>query len=131
MIAVERLHDDWSAQLLGRTPGVFDVGYGPSLGHRHACRLQQPASEILIRRNRFGDRTGAISFSGTDAAHPRTISELHQAIVVEPNVRNVALLGRSDNRRGTRTKADIMHQLAQFLDFGRGIERPTVNGSLE
>lgn len=40
VVAVERFHHNWSAQLLGGTPRVFDVGNGPSLRHGHASRLQ-------------------------------------------------------------------------------------------
>ena len=104
MIGVERLDHDREADAPGGRGRVLGVVDHALLGHGQAEIAQQPDGLLLVRgeldrdvRRRAGDR-------GLDPLLEAAVAELDQALAVQPQPGDVALLGRRHQGRRARAQ---------------------------
>ncbi|CPO84785.1 Uncharacterised protein [Bordetella pertussis] len=128
MVAVVGLDDHRQADVLRGLPGVGRALHQPSFGDRHAAGRQQFLGQVLVARYAFGDGAGAVCFGGPDAALPRSVAELHQVALEQPDIGNVAVVGRVHDAGGAGPQAQRVDQGAQPRDGRRHVERAILDG---
>ena len=97
-----------SASLTGRPHGVGNPD-----------RAEHHAGHFLVLCNRLGDRAGPIGLGGLDATLLPAVAEQHQAIVVQPAIRNASLADGFDDGSRAGAKAYFVGEIPQPLDFCR------------
>ncbi len=117
VVAIARLHYHGRADLLGRLPGIVRVADQAPLGNRNATRTQQVLGQLLVLRDRFSHRTGAVGLGRPDAALLGALAKLDQAAFVEPAHGNATGVGRSGDGGRAGAQAHAVGQLAQFANF--------------
>jgi hypothetical protein len=129
VVAVGGFDDDRKADVLGGLPGIFDAIDQASLGDRYAAGLEQRLGQILVARDAFGDRAGAVGFGGPDASAACAVTELHEiAGGQQANGRNPPVLGRRrfDDASGARPEQLALGHVGQALDRAGDVERRVV-----
>ena len=129
VVAVGRLDHHRQADVLRRVPGLGRAGDDLAFGHRHADRLEQALGQIFFAGDAFGNGAGEVGLGGPDAALALAVAELHQVAVIEADVRNAALGGGGDDRRGAGAEIAVV-ELFAHRGHGRGhVEGLVVDGT--
>ena len=64
LVAVLRLDHHRQADFQGGGPGIVRIGDAATLRHRHAGGVQQLLGQLLVLRDRFGNRAGGVDRTG-------------------------------------------------------------------
>ncbi len=104
VIGVERLDHDREADAAGGRGRVLGVVDHALLGHRQAEVAQEPDGLLLVRGELDRDVRRLAGDRGLDALLEAAVAELDQALAVEPQPGDVALLGRRHQGRRARAQ---------------------------
>ena len=122
LVAILRLDDDRQAHFLGRYPRVVLVLHRAAVGHGDAGRVQQLLGQFLVLGDGFGNGTGETGFGGLDALLLAAPAELDKAALRQAAEGNAAGGGGRDDGAGRGAEADVLVQIAQFLQRAVKIE---------
>ena len=122
VVAVERLDHDRVADPPGRADGILGVVDHALLGHRQAEIAEQPAGLLLVGGQLDRDVRRAAGDGRLDALLEAAMAELDQALAVEPQPGNVALLGGSHQRGRARAQRLALREADEPVAAAREVE---------
>jgi hypothetical protein len=102
VIAGQWFEDDRVADALGCTHGLRGTADDALLRHRQSKIAQNGVGLLLVRGQFNGNVAGFAGRSGLDALLVPAVSKLHQAVLIQPEPRDMSFLRRVDQRCRTR-----------------------------
>ena len=116
LVPVQRFHDDWQADFVGGSPGIFSVLHRAALRHRQANFIEQAQSEVFVLDDVLRNRAGLTGGGGQDFPLFGTPAELHQTTFSEAVYRDAPQTCCIDHGTSAGSEADLLSELAQSSD---------------
>ena len=133
MVTVQRLKHDWKANAFRSTHCLTGTTHDALLGHRQTEIAQDAVSFFLVSGELHCDVAGTSGGRGLNTLLVFAMAELHQAVAIQPNPRNIPFLCGVDERRGTRTQCTRLCETYEPIPLLREIPIvlwPTVDRDL-
>ena len=122
MVGVERLDHHRVTDALRHLDGVLRVVRQALLGHRKTQIGEDAVGLLLVGGDLHADVPGLAGHRGLDALLEAAMTELHQAVLVQAEERDLAVARRLDQRRGAGPQDAALCEADETITLGFEVE---------